>query len=267
MVRKYAKEVKAFIKENIEGLTTKAITELVNEKFGTDFTESKMKSFKANHRLKSGIGCGIPKGTPTNLYPEEVREFIRSNYIGVGHQGMADMLNKVFDTNYTKGQMKAIYARFKLNSGRTGRLRKGNAPVNKGKKGYSYPGMVATQFKKGNIPRNWWPVGTEMLRADGYVWKKNAEPNKWRQKHVLIWEAKNGKRPAKHVIIFGDSNRLNFDLNNLILISQAQLVRLNKHHLIQNDAELTRTGIIIADIYNKIGERKKGKLKNSLRAR
>jgi len=253
-MKKYPEKIIDFIKQHVKGITTKSLTELVNEKFGTDFTESKMKSFKANHRLKSGTCCGIPKGTPTNLYPEEVREFIKSNYVGVGHQGMADLLNKVFDTNYTKGQMKAIYARFKLNSGRTGRFRKGNAPVNKGKKGYSYPGMVATQFKKGNIPRNWWPVGTEMLRADGYVWKKTAEPNKWRQKHVLIWEAKNGKRPAKHVVIFGDSNRLNFDLNNLILISQAQLVRMNQKHLIQNDAELTRTGIIIADICNKVGE-------------
>ncbi|TGE37084.1 HNH endonuclease [Desulfosporosinus fructosivorans] len=170
---------------------------------------------------------------------------------------MADMLNKVFDTKYTKGQMKAIYARFKLNSGRTGRFRKGNAPVNKGKKGYSYPGMVATQFKKGNIPRNWWPVGTERLRADGYVWKKVAGPNKWREKHVLIWEAANGPRPKKHVVLFGDGNRQNFEPDNLILVSQKQLVRLNQKHLIQNDAGLTRTGIIIADIHNRIGERRK----------
>lgn len=256
-MKKYSEEIKYFIAENITGMMTKAMVELVNSRFSTDFTEGKMRSYLKNHGMKSGIGSGIQKGTPTKLYPAEVREFILSNYVGVGHQGMADMLNKVFDTNYTKSQMKAIYARFKLNSGRTGRFRKGNAPVNKGKKGYSYPGMVATQFKKGNIPRNWWTVGTEMLRADGYVWKKTAEPNKWRQKHVLIWEAKNRKRPARHVIIFGDSNHLNFDINNLILISQAQLVRMNQKHLIQGDVELTKTGIIIADICNKIGERKK----------
>ncbi|WP_243454527.1 HNH endonuclease signature motif containing protein [Desulfosporosinus fructosivorans] len=256
-LKKYPEEIIAFIQQHVKGVTTKNLAELVNTKFGLDFTESKMKSFKSNYGLKSETRCGIPEGTPTNLYPEEVREFIRSNYIGVGHQGMADMLNKVFDTKYTKGQMKAIYARFKLNSGRTGRFRKGNAPVNKGKKGYSYPGMVATQFKKGNIPRNWWPVGTERLRADGYVWKKVAGPNKWREKHVLIWEAANGPRPKKHVVLFGDGNRQNFEPDNLILVSQKQLVRLNQKHLIQNDAGLTRTGIIIADIHNRIGERRK----------
>lgn len=257
-MKKYSEEIHDFIRENIKGLTTKALVKLVNAEFGIDFTESKMKSYKTNHGLKSGTMCGIPEGTPTKLYSAEVREFIRNNYVGVGHQGMADLLNEKFGTNYTKGQMKAIYARFKLNSGRTGRFRKGNAPVNKGKKGYSYPGMVATQFKKGQIPRNWWPVGTERLRADGYVWKKVAEPNKWREKHVLIWEAKNGKRPAKHVVIFGDSDQLNFDINNLILISQAQLVRMNQKHLIQGDVELTKTGIIIADICNKIGARRRG---------
>lgn len=256
-MKKYSDEVKVFIAQNAKGRTTKDLVELVNAKFGTDFTESKMKSYKKNHGLKSGIGQGIPAGTPTKLYPAEVREFIRNNFVGVGHQGMADLLNKRFGTKYTKGQMKAIYSRFKLNSGRTGRFRKGNVPVNKGKKGYSYPGMVATQFKPGNIPRNWWPVGTERLRADGYVWEKVAEPNKWRQKHVLIWEAEHGPRPKNYVIIFADSNRFNFEPDNLILISQAQLVRMNQMHLIQNDIEATKTGIIIADISIKIGERKR----------
>lgn len=257
MVHSYTPEQVVFIAGNVTGRRCQELTDLFNDRFGLNIGLSQIKSFKKNHGLKSGIGCGVQANLPTEKYPAEVREFINSNYVGVGHQGMADLLNEKFGTKYTKGQMKAIYARFKLNSGRTGRFRKGNSPVNKGKKGYSYPGMVATQFKKGNIPRNWWPVGTEMLRADGYVWKKTAEPNKWRQKHVLIWEAKNGKRPAKHVIIFGDSNHLNFDLNNLILISQAQLVRMNQKHLIQRDVELTKTGIIIADICIKIGERRK----------
>ena len=57
----------------------------------------------------------------------------------------------------------------------------------------------------------------------------------------------------------GDGNKRNFDPDNLILVSRAQLVRLNQGNLIQNDAELTRTGITIADIQNKIGERKKAK--------
>jgi len=74
---------------------------------------------------------------------------------------------------------------------------------------------------------------------------------------VLIWERHNGPVPPGHVVIFGDGNRRNFDPGNLLLVSRKQLVRLNQRGLIQNNAELTKMGIIIADIHNKIGERKR----------
>lgn len=112
-MKKYPEEIKAFIEKNVKGITTKVLAEFVNAKFGADFTESKMKSYKTNHGLKSGIGCGIPSGLPTKLYPEEVRNFIMEHYVGVGHQGIADLLNKTFGTSYTKDQMKAYYAKIK----------------------------------------------------------------------------------------------------------------------------------------------------------
>lgn len=137
----------------------------------------------------------------------------------------------------------------------------GSHPWNKGKKGISYEGMKATQFKKGHKPHNWVPVGSERITPDGYVQIKVQEGKKqhnWKGKHILIWEAANGPVPKGHVIIFGDGNKRNFDLNNLLLVSRKQLVRLNQKNLIANDAELTKTGIIIADIYNKIGELQSG---------
>ncbi len=260
-MKKYTKEIKAFIAENVTGITTKALVELVNAEFGTDFTESKMRSFKTNYGLKSGIGCGIPAGQPTKLYPEKVREFIAEHYVGVGHQGMADLLNKAFGTTYTKEQMKAYYARFKLDSGLKGYFPKGHEPANKGRKGISYPGMLATQFKKGNKPANWVPIGTERVNSNGYVDIKVTDGKKqknWRGKHILIWEAANGPVPRGHVVIFGDGDKKNVKLENLILVSRKQLVRLNQNNLIQNDAELTRTAVLITDIQSKIGERKRG---------
>jgi hypothetical protein len=260
-MKKYSEEIKSFIANNAKGLATKALVELVNTEFGTDFTESRMKAYKSNHGLKSGIGQGVLAGSPTKLYPDEVRKFISNNYIGVGHQGMADLLNQKFGTSYTKDQMKSYYSRFKLDSGLKGYFPKGNVPFNKGKKGISYPGCQATQFKKGQMPHNWVPVGSERVNADGYVdikVQEGAKQHNWRGKHLLVWEAHHGQPvPEGHVVIFGDGDRRNFDPDNLILISQAQLVRLNQKHLIQNDVELTRTGIIIADISNQIGKRKR----------
>ena len=45
-----------------------------------------------------------------------------------------------------------------------------------------------------------------------------------------------------------------------MLITKRQMVRLNQLGLIKNDAELTRTGIVIADLANKIGELRRTKV-------
>jgi hypothetical protein len=75
-MRRYPKEIHEFIAENVKGRTTAELTTLVNEKFGPLFTEGKMKSYKGNHKLKSGTPVGLPAGGPTKLYPKQVRDFI-----------------------------------------------------------------------------------------------------------------------------------------------------------------------------------------------
>ncbi len=143
-------------------------------------------------------------------------------------------------------------------------FKKGHVPWNKGKKGLSFGGRE-TQFKKGHIPANRVPIGAERISKDGYLEVKIQDSHgnrNWKGKHILIWEAANGPVPPGHVIIFGDGNKRNFELDNLILVTRAQLVRLNQNNLIQEDVELTKTGVIIADIQNLIGERK-GRKKNT----
>jgi hypothetical protein len=263
-MRRYPEEVKSFIEQHVLGKTTKDLAALVNAEFDLDFTESKMKDYKSNHNLKSGRR-GFPVGRPSSLYPDEVKGFIKENHYGVGSKEMAAKLNETFGTNYTHSQLKAWYGRHKLNSEVTGFFPKGHIPANKGQKGISYKGMEATQFKKGNKSANWVPIGTERINRDGYTEVKitDGKLNKnWKAKHIVIWEAANGPVPKGYCVIFGDGNKRNFDIDNLLLVSRKQLVRLNQNNLIQNDVELTKTGIIIADIYSKIGERKK---KNNLR--
>lgn len=255
-MRKYPTEQHEFICNNVAGHTTRQLTAMFNREFGLSLKECTMKSYKKNHGLKSGTPCGLPAGCPTKLYPQEVRDFIYTNYKGVGHQGMADKLNEKFGTHYTKGQMKALYSRFRLNSGRTGRFPKGHVPVNKGKKGHSYPGMENTQFKKGHLPHNWWPVGKERITRDGYTEVKVAEPNKWKLKHRLIWEDANGPIPKGCVIIFLDGDKANCSLENLVMISQRQNAVLNKKKLRHDTAEATKTGILIADVLLKMNDRK-----------
>lgn len=191
--------------------------------------------------------------------PEQIR-FIEQHVPGRSNQELTELVNNHFGLDLTFVQIKAFKKNHKLSSGLDGRFPKGHTPFNKGLKGLKgvIVGGKETQFKSGHLPHNYKPVGTERVNADGYVDIKIADPAKWRGKHLLVWEKHNGRPvPPGHVVIFGDGNRRNFDPDNLILVSRKQLATLNKKNLIQNDAELTRTGIIIADIYQKIGERKK----------
>ncbi len=59
---------------------------------------------------------------------------------------------------------------------------------------------------------------------------KVAEPNKWQMIHVYIWEQKHGKIPKGHCVIFKDKNTLNTRLDNLMLVTRAELVRLNQKY-------------------------------------
>ena len=192
-------------------------------------------------------------------YTQEEIEYLFLIVPGHSHKEITALFNNHFEAEIKISQVKSFIKNRKLNTGRTGRFVKGQVSHNKGKKGISYPSMKPTQFKTGEMPHNHKPVGSETLRADGYVWVKVEEPKTWRMKHVLIWEDANGPVPKGYAVLFGDGNRLNFDLNNLILVSKAQLVMLNKKGLIRPDAELTRTGIIIADLHIKIAERKRRK--------
>jgi hypothetical protein len=97
------------------------------------------------------------------------------------------------------------------------------------------------------------------VSKDGYIEIKVADPRKWRLKHNVIWEEVNGKVPKGHCLIFLDGNKQNIALENLQLITRKQLVRLNQNHLISDNPELTKTGLIIADIHSKIGELKRAK--------
>ena len=202
-------------------------------------------------------------------YNQEHIDFIKANIKGCPFKELTDMFNRRFGMNLRVSTMISLCARNGLHNERDTTMdkgyeptqfKKGHVPWNKGMKGLSYEGAKATQFKKGHKPGNWVPIGTERINKDGYVEIKVADgqkQNNWLGKHVYIWEEHNGPLPKGHAVIFGDGGKRNFDLDNLVLVTRAQLVRMNQRGLIQDHAELTKTGAIIAEVYNKIGERKK----------
>lgn len=194
-------------------------------------------------------------------YTDEMKQFILDNYKGRYNQELADLFNQKFNTNITSRMIKSYKANNKLNSGLTGKFRKGQTPHNKGKKMPKevYEKVKHTMFAKGNVPPNHRPVGSERISKDGYIEVKVAEPNKWRLKQRVVYEEAKGKIPEGCPIIFLDGNKRNFDIDNLRCITRSELLYLNCNGL-NNSNEITETGILMARL-----DRAKNKKKQELK--
>ena len=108
----------------------------------------------------------------------------------------------------------------------------GNTPWNKGMKGYS--ANSPTRFQKGSHAPRWVPIGTEKVNGYGYLERKVAESHDrkiaWKAVHKLNWEAINGPIPAGHTLSFRDGNKANVEVENLELITRADLLSRNTMH-------------------------------------
>ena len=261
MPRKYTEEMHQFILEHYKEVPVKELAKLFNERFGLNISDVAMKSYLSNRKMKSGRPTGYSKGGYSKQFPKEVVEFIQHNYIGTGHKAMAAMLNTKFGTAYTASQIKGYYANHKLNSGLTVRFEKGQVSHNRGKKmpPEIYEKCKDTMFKKGNIPGNHRPVGSERVNVDGYIEIKIAEPNKWRLKHLTVWEEENGPLPKGHAILFLDSNKQNTDISNLRLMTRSEMLVMNRYGIKGADAETMNAAANLAQLIDKTNKTKKKK--------
>lgn len=185
----------------------------------------------------------------TNEEKEYLNE-IKNNY----HKEIAELMTEKFNREYTTTQIGAALQRYGLSTGICNKFKKGSIPWNKDKKGYMGPNE--TSFKKGSIPPNLRPVGSERVTVDGYTEVK-MQNGKWKLKHRLKYIEYNGAIPRGYVIIFANGNRQDFSEKNLIAITRNKLKTMNNYKLIKSDIEETKTGTIIADIIIKTQELRK----------
>lgn len=254
MGKKYTEEHIEWLRSFAPGHWVDEIRKTFFEKFGIEVSKTGMRSLlkrfniKTNAKTERGMSEILVKLTN----PEQdkaVHE--RFHFKGGTYLDVQAFLKNNFGIEMTLAQVKSYANRKKLILGTYGYFPKGHVPKNKGKKVSSetYAKCKPTMFKPGNIPKNWRPVGSERLNVDGYVEVKVAEPNKWKLKHRLIWEQKTGQElNKKDLIIFLDKNKLNFDIDNLALVTNKELVRLNQMHLINENPDISRVGITLAKL-------------------
>jgi HNH endonuclease len=116
------------------------------------------------------------------------------------------------------------------------RFRPGHIPANKGlrRPGWSRGRMAETQFKPGNKPHTWKPIGSTRFSKEGYLQRKVSDtgypPRDWVGVHVLMWEEEHGPVPEGHAVAFKDRHKANICPGNLELVSRAELMRRNTIH-------------------------------------
>lgn len=284
MVSSYPEIVHVFVKNNCHQMRDADLARVCNEHFGTAFTESKMKAFRANHHYKNGR---LPWRTrEENLvvqkrWPKGMHEYIKNNSWHVSSQELADNVNAKFGTNYTAKQMKSYRQRYGIKSGLTGWYQKGHAPGNKGKKLEEYvkdPERVedirrrisATQFKNGQTPPNEKQIGDITIRnvysrhgevVEQYKFVKvsmeGGHWDRWTQLHRKVWEDHNGPIPKDMCIGFKDGNTLNCDIDNLMLMRRSEIAVMTKKGLRFEDPDLTETALYMVRLQQAANKRRK----------
>lgn len=168
------------------------------------------------------------------FYSDEEKQWITEHQYKRFAKDIAAEFSELFRPIKTT-QIQDFRSRFKLDSGITGRFQKGLTPPKKR------------------------PIGSETIERDGYIKIKVAE-NLWMEKHRYIWEQTHHKTvPKGHVVIFADSNRNNFDPNNLILVNRGELVQMNKNGRITNFKEITQSNLALTKLELTINKAKRSK--------
>jgi hypothetical protein len=164
---------------------------------------------------------------PTKVLANELHRSIRS----------VSLRAKSFGLKKTAEYLATCRLRRGNNVGAPYRFPKGNIPYNKGlrRPGYAPGRMASTQFKKGQLPWTYMPIGSTRL-VEGYVYRKVSDKRyvpwtqNWAIEHYLVWEAAHGPIPAGHVVAFKNGDKTDIRLDNLELITRRELMARNTVH-------------------------------------
>jgi hypothetical protein len=183
-------------------------------------------------------------------FPEGFDTYVRSIALGRTNDEIAELASVKFSISLTSTQIKDYKHNHKISSGFDTKFKKGHRPVNAFPKGH----RPANAFKTGHKPWNSLPVGSEVVKSNGYLWIKTSEPNIWKPKHVVLWESVNGEVPKDKKLFFLDGDNTNISIDNLELVSNHEILTLNENRWIKSNPEFTKAGLTLTKLTIKLSE-------------
>lgn len=239
----YTPEMCQWLKDNYNTMKFDDLTALFNQTFNVDFTKSAI-WHKTNRIVEGGIVRDEHKMITRVKWTKEMVEWLSIHYEDDSYNRLAITMNSVFNTKITGSSLEHKITRLGL--------KKSKEKI----KRYILPNKFT--FQKGHIPVHKKPIGYERTNPDGYTWVKVAEPDVFKTKHRIVYEQHNGPIPEGYNVTFADGNKQNFDIDNLVLVDNAELCVVNTKGLRYHGfGEATKCGITIAKIMIRRSQRGK----------
>jgi hypothetical protein len=214
---------------------------------------------------------GINK--PRHTWTEPERQLLRDRYADTKSELLAEQIGIPVQSVYQQANFLGLAkSEAFMASVEGGRLRPGtnigaafqfepgHVPANKGTKGVTgvQEACRAHQFKPGQVPHTWVPIGSYRINGDGQLEVKfGDEPGRndkrWIPVHRKVWIEANGPIPAGKVVSFRPGMRTTvaaeITLDRLELLSKAEVLARNRwqnlppqmREIVTLRAQLTRT--------------------------
>lgn len=248
---RYSDDEIEFLKNNVNKLSYPDLTDAFNKKYGTSIGKSSIISVLRRKGITKDIRmkAKYTSREGAHVYTDEEREWIRDAvYIYDSYREITDNFNERFNTSVKPQSIidqvrKVLGLRLNKNVGwfKTGRDIPGTKPIGSEA---AYNGYI---FVKVND-----------VYHKGKTTNKQFREN-WKPKHVYIYEQTYGPLDADKIVIFLDSDKRNFDLNNLYAIDRKISVIMAKNRWFTNSREHTLTAIKWCELY--YATHKKGEMK------
>lgn len=126
MARKiYTPEQIEYLRKIAPGRYICQIVPMLNEKFGTDFTECAIKNLMIRQKIKNGMQLRCPPEKVKRYTTPEQDAWIKAHAAGKSSVELIAMIKDKFGIVFTKEQIKNYKNRKHINTGLTGHFKKG----------------------------------------------------------------------------------------------------------------------------------------------